>query len=266
MVSHDILLDPAIRDYALLPIFFVFLCSNLIRQNLLALIKDDPKVDMKQMKHNNVLGRARMLKSNGGRFLTEAAYKNRKAYYVKKDVGVLVKPPASKNALQQMENQDPSAAAGMLKSQMVFIVSQGALGYWVNFLFNGFLVGKTPFPLTYRFKSMLQRGVDVDNLEPGYISGLCWYFIIMMSIGSIQNFIVSLFEDDAQMVDPGGQEELMMAMGVPPGMGGPGGGMMGAPDMKKIYEQEKDSLQINLFESNMDNVEIELWKKWKRRS
>ncbi|MAG85840.1 MAG: hypothetical protein CMB97_00280 [Flavobacteriaceae bacterium] len=80
----------------------------------------------------------------------------------------------------------------MLKSQMVFIVSQGAIGYWVNFLFSGFLVGKTPFPLTFKGKSMLQRGVEVQNLEPGYISGLCLYFLIMMSMGGVQQWITYL--------------------------------------------------------------------------
>ena len=75
---------------------------------------------------------------------------------------------------------------------MVFLVSQGALGYWVNYLFSGFLVAKTPFPLTFRFKSMLQRGVEVENLEAGYISGLCWYFMIMMGISGIQQFIKAI--------------------------------------------------------------------------
>ena len=78
-------------------------------------------------------------------------------------------------------SQDPGAAMGMMKEQMIFLVGQGLIGYWVSFLYNGFLVGKTPFPLTFRFKSMLQRGVEVDNLEPGYISGrfICCSAIVL---------------------------------------------------------------------------------------
>jgi len=45
---------------------------------------------------------------------------------------------------------------GMMKNQMFFMVSQG-LPYWVSHLFSGFLVAKTPFPLTFQFKSMMQR-------------------------------------------------------------------------------------------------------------
>jgi len=42
---------------------------------------------------------------------------------------------------------------GMMKNQMFFMVSQGVLAYWVSHLFSGFLVAKTPFPLTFQFKT-----------------------------------------------------------------------------------------------------------------
>lgn len=256
----DILLDPQIRDNALIPILGVFLCSNLIRQNLLMLTKDEPKADVKQMRQNNVLGRARTLRAGGAKFLTDEAYRNRKGYYTKKDTGLLHKPPTPKGG-GQMEQQDPAQAVGMMKSQMIFFVSQAAIGYWVNFLYTGFLVGKTPFPLTFRFKSMLQRGVDVDNLEPGYISGLCWYFIIMMSIGSIQAFLMSLVENST--IDPGGLDDPMMMMMMP--QAAAMNPLMGGPDMKKMYTQEKEALDIHPFQSNMDAIETELWKKWKKK-
>ena len=165
--------------------------------------------------------------------------------------------------MASMAQPDMGQAAGMMKSQMVFIVSQGALGYWVNYLFSGFLVAKTPFPLTFRFKSMLQRGVEVENLEAGYISGLCWYFMIMMAIGGIQQFITSLWVDeDEKLADPNGQDEMMMMMGMPPpGMGHP---MMQGPDPKKIYKQEEDSLNIHYFETCLEHAEMDLWKKWKK--
>lgn len=38
----------------------------------------------------------------------------------------------------------------------------------------------------------------------------------------------------------------------------------GAPDNKKVFQQEKEALQIHYFESCMETIETELWKKWKR--
>ena len=91
----DILLDPQIRDNALIPIFVVFLASNFIRQNLIGLTKDEPKIDMMELKKNNTLARARMLKMPSARFLGDLAYRNRKAYYCKEEKGVLNNPPAA---------------------------------------------------------------------------------------------------------------------------------------------------------------------------
>merc|ERR1719158_1565383 len=97
-----------------------------------------------------------------------------------------MKPPKAKDMMQQLASgPDPSMAMGMMKNQMVFIVLQGGIGYWVSHLFSGFLVAKTPFPLTFQFKSMLQRGVEVSALEPGYVSSLCWYFFVMMSSSTV---------------------------------------------------------------------------------
>merc|ERR1712039_238103 len=104
--------------------------------------------------------------------LHDRAYKARKAYFVKKDQGVLVKsPPKAKDPMEALSaGPDPSMMMGMMKNQMFFMVSQGLLAYWVSHLFDGFLVAKPPFPLTFQFKGMMQRGVNVQSLEPGYVS------------------------------------------------------------------------------------------------
>lgn len=259
----DIFLDSKIRNYATLPILFVVIMVNVLRSNALIIFKDDPKVDMKQMKHNSVLARAKMLKSPNANYLCDKVFRARKAYFVKKDVGVLLSAPPAPDPMKQMQNQDPSAALGMMKSQFVFIISQGALAYWVSHLFSGFLVAKTPFPLTYKFKSTMQRGVDVDNLEPGYVSGLCWYFFIMVSMSGFMAFIQSLRHENAQVSDPGANDALMMMAGQPPMGGGLPG--MGGPDMKKLYNTEKEGLEIFPYEFVLENVESDLLRKWRQK-
>merc|ERR1719387_3345486 len=209
---------------------------------------------------NNILSRCRMLKANAN-YIGDRAYNSRKAYFIKKDVGVLTKPPPPKDPMQAFTaGSDPTAAMGMMKTQMVFIISQGGLAYWVSHLFSGFLVAKTPFPLTFQFKSMLQRGVDVASLEPGYVSSLCWYFFVMMSSQGILGLIQS-FRDSSKPVDP--NDDPMTAM-----MGGPMAANpmmpgMGGPDHAKIFQQEAESLEILQHEFILENVETELWRKWR---
>merc|ERR1719343_116391 len=184
-----------------------------------------------------MLARCRALRSHS-HIISEKAFKSRKAYYVKKDVGVLVKsPPKAKDPMEALSaGPDPMMAMGMMKSQMVFMVSQGLLAYWVSHLFSGFLVAKTPFPLTFQFKGMLQRGVDVQALEPGYVSSLCWYMFVMMSSYPIIGLCSAFFGNE-----PDDSDNPMMAM-----MGTMSGGGMGAampgggPDMSKIYKQEQE--------------------------
>merc|ERR1719205_394986 len=105
---------------------------------------------------------------------------------------------------------------GQMMGQMVFVVIQGALAYWVSHLFSGFLVAKTPFPLTFQFKSMMQRGVEVQALEPGYVSSLCWYMFVMMSSYSLIGLVQAFFSKTE-----GEEDNPMMAM-----MGTMGGGGM----------------------------------------
>jgi len=254
-----ILLDSRIRDYVLLPIFIVVSLMSVLRSNLMTIMKTDPKVDMKDAKQNNMLARCRALRAHS-HIISEKSFKTRKAFFVKKDAGVLVKsPPAAKDPMEALSaGPDPMAAMGMMKSQMFFMVSQGLLAYWVSHLFSGFLVAKTPFPLTFQFKSMMQRGVEVASLEPGYVSSLCWYMFVMISSHSIIALVQSFFTNDASDSD----NPMMAMMG---SMGGAAGGGMpgGGPDMSKLFKQEEEGLNMIQHEFVLENVETELWRKWR---
>jgi len=258
-MPSGILLDAKIRDYVLLPIFLVVIMISMLRSNLMAMFKSEPKVDMKEVKTNNMLTRCRLLKG-GHQFISEKVFKARKAYFVKADVGVLVKsPPKPKDPMEMLSGggADPMQAMGMMKNQMVFMVLQGVLAYWVSHLFSGFVVAKTPFPLGFQFKGMLQRGVDVQALDPGYVSSLCWYMFVMMCSHSLAGLFQALFtKADSELGD-----DPMMAM-----MGSVGGGMMpgGGPDMSKVYKQEQESLEMISHEFLLSNIETELHAKWKK--
>ena len=49
---------------------------------------------------------------------------------------------------------------------------------------------KLPFPLTIRFKSMLQSGVMTRDLDVQWVSSLSWYFLNLMGHQSVFGFIL----------------------------------------------------------------------------
>ena len=49
---------------------------------------------------------------------------------------------------------------------------------------------KLPFPLTLRFKSMLQSGIATRDLDVRWVSSLSWYFMNLFGLQAIFIFIL----------------------------------------------------------------------------
>ena len=126
----------------------------------------------------------------------------------KQTTGVFSKKSEKLNPQQQMMS-DPSMMTDMLKKNLNMIVPQMLTAGWVNFFFTGFVVGKVPFPLTQRFRGMLQRGIELNSLDVSYISSLSWYFLNFFGLRGV--FSLCLGEntlDDAQAM----QQQMAMGM------------------------------------------------------
>lgn len=91
---------------------------------------------------------------------------------------------------QEQMLADPSAMSNMMKGNLVQMVPQMLTMAWVNFFFSGFIVARVPFPLTQRFRGMLQRGVDLPSLDVTYVSSLSWYFLIVFGLSGVLQLVL----------------------------------------------------------------------------
>lgn len=263
-------LDPAIRDYVLLPIFAVVVLTSVLRTSLTKLA-GKPAVkapELSELKFLALFQRAARFRMHRN-WLSSNSFESKKALFLnpsgkKGPVGLLqAEAPAQLSAMEKMmqQNQDPSQALNMVKSQFMFLGLHGGLGYWVSHLFSGFLVAKTPFPLTFKIKGMLQRGVDVAALDTSYVSSLSWYFFIMISCSGLIGLANYLFgAEDEATAGIGSGEVMMMATGGASAMM-PGGA--GGVDLKKQLDSERENLQVLAHDEHfLHNAETELLELW----
>jgi len=184
----DITLDPGIRIWIFAPIALITFLFSLAMHYIRVMVSSDRKATLDQIKDSQILTRSRILRANG-RFICPRAFHMRRDYFVNAEEGVLSigkkKPNQQKNMMT-----DPTMAHEMMKGQLLNMVPNIVIGYLVSMLFSGFLIAKVPFPLTFRFKSMLQRGVELPELDPSWISSASWYFICIFGLRRLYSLVL----------------------------------------------------------------------------
>ena len=133
--------------------------------------------------------------------------------------------------MQAQMFSDPNMAMDMMKKNLSMIIPQTLTFAWVNFFFSGFVAAKIPFPLTQRFRSMLQNGIDLSSVDVSYVSSRSWYFLNLFGLRGLFSLILGEENavDDAQRMM---QTQMAMQMG---GFGS---------DPAKTLGAEKDGLDL----------------------
>jgi hypothetical protein len=176
----------------------------------------------------SALSRANKLKANF-MYISERGFKLRKAFFCNEN-GFFNQKFENKAA----DVMNPNMMGDMLKKNLLnglyYLLVFGGVGY----LFSGFILLKLPFGLTQKFRSMLQQGLNLPDVDVSYVSAISWCFILVFGLNSIlQHFDGG---DNYSMLKE--QEQLMKAPMQMMPMGAQG------QDYGKILSAEKENIEI----------------------
>lgn len=137
-----------------LPIVIITFLVGIIKHYVSILLTSPKKVDLAQVKDSQILLRARAQRENAG-YIPKHSFLMRRHYLKNKENGVLTKKQQCQ-ATPPNPMTDPSMMTNMLKGNLTNVLPMIVIGGWIYWHFSGFVTTKVPFPLTLRFKPMLQ--------------------------------------------------------------------------------------------------------------
>lgn len=139
---------------------------------------------------------------------------------------------------------DPSMMTDMLKGNLTHVLPMIVIGGWINWTFSGFVTTKVPFPLTLRFKPMLQRGIELMSLDASWVSSASWYFLNFFGLRSIYSLVLG--ENNAADQSKVMQDQMS------------GAAMAMPPDPKQAFRNEWEALELVEHQWALKNVENQL--------
>ncbi|RCI09676.1 hypothetical protein L249_3830 [Ophiocordyceps polyrhachis-furcata BCC 54312] len=243
--------DPQLFYWILIPITVVMILTGVLRHYASVLMSSAPKrLDAKTMREQRALARGLALRSNF-HVLSQRAFESRRQTLADGyESGAFLKDPDRKGQPPANPLSDPSQMDGMMsmmKNNMAMIIPNTLIMSWINAFFSGYVIMKLPFPITLKFKSMLQAGVQTKDMDPRWMSSISWYFLCIFGLQFVYVFLLGSDNAASQMA------QQMAAQQMPIGpMGGPG------QDPDKQFKMEAENLAVVEHYSVLDSVEERL--------
>ncbi|XP_059474271.1 ER membrane protein complex subunit 3 [Neocloeon triangulifer] len=237
----ELLLDSQIRVWVFLPIVVITFLSGILRHYVAVLLASQKKVELQQVQDSQAMIRSRLLRENG-KFIPKQSFMMRRHFFNDESTGYFKtqkRPPAATNPMT-----DPSVMTEMLKGNVTNVLPMIVIGGWINWVFSGFVTTKVPFPLTLRFKPMLQRGIELLSLDAAWVSSASWYFLNVFGLRSIYTLVLG--ENNAADQAKHMQDQMS------------GAAMAMPQDPKAAFKAEWEALEICEHQWALSNVEAEL--------
>lgn len=200
----ELLLDPQLKLWALIPISIVMILVDIAKQCVMVLVSPSttsvPLVRLTEIMH---ITKANAIMGNGGNLSSES-FKVRQEYLanvLSEGKYLAVKPNEGENKIENPFNSVglSESMTTMAMGNLVNYIPQTVIMWWVNYFFAGFVLMKLPFPLTIRFKQMLQSSVQTNDLDVRWVSSMSWYIISMGGLTPVYNVLFG--GDDLSKVD-----------------------------------------------------------------
>lgn len=236
----ELLLDPHIRGWVFLPIVVITFLVGIVRHFISILLTSQKKIEILQIQDSQVIIRARVLRENA-KYIPKNSFLMRRQYFNNEESGYLTqkRQPVSQNIMT-----DPTMMTDMLKGNVANVLPMIVIGGWINWMFSGFLTTKVPFPLTLRFKPMLQRGIELSHLDASWVSSASWYFLNVFGLRSI--YALVLGENNAADQARHIQDQMS------------GAALAMPPDPKVAFKAEWEALEIIDHHWAVQDVENEI--------
>ncbi|KAJ4403714.1 hypothetical protein N0V85_005044 [Neurospora sp. IMI 360204] len=243
--------DPQLFYWILFPITIVMILTGVLRHYASVLMQSAPKkLDQKAIREQRSLLHGINVRGNFHALSKKSFATRRDALVTAFESGAYLKDPERAGQGQPNPLSDPSSMEGMMgmmKNQMAMIIPNTLIMSWINAFFSGYVIMKLPFPLTIKFKSMLQAGVMTKDMDPRWMSSISWYFLCIFGLQSVFNFLLGSDNAASQMA------QQMGGMGAAPAqMFGPG------VDPDKQFKAEAENLAVIEHYSVLDDVEDRL--------
>ncbi|CAH2106105.1 unnamed protein product [Euphydryas editha] len=237
----ELLLDPKIRLWVFLPIVIITFLVGIVRHYVSIILSSQKKIEIIQMQDSQVMIRARLLRENG-KYLPRQSFAMRRHWFNNEDTGYF--KIQKRVATSQNPMTDPGMMTDMLKGNVTNVLPMIVIGGWINWMFSGFLTTKVPFPLTLRFKPMLQRGVELAYLDASWVSSASWYFLNVFGLRTIYTLVLG--ENNAADQSKVMQEQMS------------GAAMAMPPDPKAAFKAEWEALEITEHRWALATVETDI--------